>query len=116
MDYTDRILKHFTNHPHQTKKPQSYCKHATFAIYNSFHLIFAGFIGIIHGVFPFCFPFYTSSIIIHSFQKLLESERHNNEVLMCLKDKKVYIIQSDHKAPNHKEVKNLQIIIQVNTT
>ena len=119
MDYINRMLKYFTNHPQQTKNPQSYCKHSMFAIYNSFHLIFAGLIGVIHGIFPFCFPFYTSSVVIRSFQKLLESERHNNEVLTLfqngIKNKKVYVIQNDIKAPRHENVKDIQITIQINT-
>ena len=76
-DYTERILKHFTKHPNSTSNPQSYCKHGIFAICNSFNLILAGSIGIIHGIFPFIFPFYTSSIIIESFKIILES---NNEI------------------------------------
>ena len=38
-DLTDRVLKQFTDHPNQTRSPQSYCKHGAFAIYNSGILI-----------------------------------------------------------------------------
>ena len=38
-DFTDRILNSFTEHPQQTKNPQSYCKHGVLAIYNSLNLI-----------------------------------------------------------------------------
>ena len=36
--------------------------------------------GIIHGVFPYVFPFTTSSWIIKSFIKLVQSERHKKEL------------------------------------
>ena len=121
-DYTDRMKKHFTEHPNSTSNPQSYCKHGIFAIYNSFTLIIAGSVGIIHGIFPFLFPFYTSSIVIQSFKKILESNRHNNEVLQILGggisiDKlnyeKNFTIKHDTKAPKYKRVKNIQITIKV---
>ena len=117
MKFISNIFDHFNDHPNQTKNPQSYCKHAYFAIYNSFYLMFAGFIGMFHGVFPFCFPFYTSTVVVQSFKKLLESQRHNNEVHEVLRggvnDEKVFVIRSDNKAPKEEGVKNLQITIQV---
>ena len=121
-DYTDRMKKHFTKHPNSTSNPQSYCKHGIFAICNSFNLILAGSIGIIHGIFPFIFPFYTSSIVIESFKKILESNRHNNEVLQILgrgilnnelNYEKNFIIKHDNKAPKYNKVKNIQITIKV---
>ena len=111
------ILKFFNNHPNQTKNPQTYSKHAAFAIYNSFYLIVAGFIGIIHWFFPFLFPFYTSSIVIKSFKKLVESDRHNNEVLnymrFGIKNKKIYELKPDSKAPQFDTVKDIQIIFKI---
>tara|TARA_B100001094_G_scaffold209341_1_gene203270 strand:+ start:1518 stop:1889 length:372 start_codon:yes stop_codon:yes gene_type:complete len=113
------IINYFSNHPNQTKNPQSYCKHAGFAVYNSFQLVIAGFIGMFHGIFPFCFPFYTSTVVVQSFKGLIESERHNNEVLDILrggiKDKKIYEVEHDNKAPGHNNVKNLRITIKVDT-
>ena len=121
-DYTDRMKKHFTKHPNSTSNPQSYCKHGIFTIYNSFNLILAGGIGIIHGVFPFIFQFYTSSVVIKSFKKILESNRHNNEVLHILGEgisidklnyEKNFTIKYDNKAPKYNKVKNIQITIKV---
>ena len=54
--------------------------------------------GIIHGLFPILFPFTTSSWIIRSFAKLVESDRHKEELdkyislsltMKLLRDKKV---------------------------
>ena len=112
-DFTDRVFNIFTEHPNQTKNPQSYCKHGLFAIINSFHLIVGGFAGIIHGLCPKLFPFYTSSLVIKSFKKVIDSERHNNEILHLLKDKKDIIIRSDPKAPDNDKVKNIQITIKI---
>lgn len=70
----------FTKHPSETKNPQGYWKHGTFAFVNSLILIFAGLIGIIHSIFPFLFPFFTSTIVIRSFYKLVRSKRHIDEL------------------------------------
>ena len=112
----DRISNIFTEHPRQTQNPQSYCKHGIFAIYNSFWLLTGGFAGIIHGIYPRLFPFYTSRLVIQSFKKVLESGRHNNEILYYLKDElnEKIIIKSDPKAPDNERVKNIQITINVN--
>ena len=121
-DYTDRMIKYFTKHPNSTSNPQSYCKHGIFAVYNGFNLILAGCVGIIHGIFPFVLPYYTSGIVIQSFKKILESNRHNNEVLDILGSgilidklnyEKNYTIKHDVKAPKYKGVKNIKITLKV---
>lgn len=70
----------FTDHPGQTENPQTYWQHGKFAIANSCKLIWAGIAGVIHGVFPWWFPFYTSTMVIKSFKKLVESKRHKDEL------------------------------------
>lgn len=70
----------FTDHPSQTENPQTYWQHGIFAIANSVKLIWAGIAGIIHGIFPWMFPFYTSTMVIKSFKKLVESKRHKEEL------------------------------------
>ena len=113
-DFTDRFLSIFTEHPQQTRSPQSYLKHGTFAIYNSLILIIAGSAGIIHGIIPKLFPFYTSTTVIHSFQKILTSGRHDNEILNLFKhDNKSFIIYPDSKSPNYNNVQNLQLTITI---
>ena len=76
----------FTKHPSETQNPQGYWKHGTFAFVNSLILIFSGIIGIIHAVFPFLFPFTTSTIVIRSFYKLVRSKRHIDELNRELPD------------------------------
>ena len=70
----------FTEHPRDTENPQSYYEHGKFAFINSVILIFAGILGIIHAIFPFLFPFSTSTIVIKSFKKLVDSKRHKAEL------------------------------------
>lgn len=76
----------FTKHPNETENPQGYWKHGTFALINSAILIYAGIIGIIHAVFPFLFQFSTSTIVIKSFRKLVDSRRHKAELKRELPD------------------------------
>jgi len=40
--------------------------------------------GVIHGIFPCFFPFATSSWVIRSFIKVVESKRHHNELQQYL--------------------------------
>ena len=68
------------------ENPQSYFKHLQFACLNSAILIYSGVIGIIHAVFPFLFKFTTSSIVIKSMKKLLESKRHKKELREIMRD------------------------------
>lgn len=70
----------FTTHPNDTVNPQGYWRHGVFAFVNSCILLYAGIIGIIHAFFPFLFPFTTSTIVIRSYKKLLDSRRHIAEV------------------------------------
>ena len=70
----------FTKHPGETDNPQGYWKHGTFAFVNSLILIYAGILGVIHAIFPFLFPFSTSTIVIKSFNKLVKSNRHIKEL------------------------------------
>ena len=70
----------FTDHPNNTENPQTYFEHGRFAFANSLILVFAGLIGMIHAIFPFLFPFATSTIVIKSFKKLVASGRHKAEL------------------------------------
>ena len=62
------------------ENPQSYYSHCMFSVKNSLILIFGGVLGVIHGVLPFLFPYHTSSILVHSFRKLVDSKRHKHEL------------------------------------
>lgn len=70
--------------------PQTYSEHAIFAIANSAILIVAGIKGVIHGVLPFLFPFSTSSTVIKSFKKLIDSGRHRQELKALIPEDYVY--------------------------
>jgi len=70
----------FTDHPRDTVSPQTYIEHGKFAFVNSLILVFAGLVGMTHAIFPFLFPFRTSTIIIQSFKKLVDSRRHIEEL------------------------------------
>ena len=70
----------FLEHPNDTDNPQGYWAHAKFSITNSLKGILYMKAGILHGIFPILFPFTTSSWIIRSFAKLVESERHKDEL------------------------------------
>ena len=88
----------FLDHPNDTDNPQGYWAHGKFSIINSLKGILYMKAGIIHGLFPILFPFTTSSWIIRSFVKLVESDRHKEEldkyislllIRKLLRDKKV---------------------------
>ena len=60
--------------------------------------------------------------MIQSFKKILESDRHNNQVLYILGSgilidklnyEKNYTIKHDVKAPGHKRIKNIKITLEV---
>ncbi len=70
----------FTKHTKETTNPQTYLEHGKFAFINSFILVLAGLAGMIHAIFPFIFPFTTSTIVIKSFKKLVDSGRHKAEL------------------------------------
>ena len=78
--YTNRLHKLFIKHPNSTDNPQGYWEHLWFSFSSSMKLIWYGILGIIHSVFPFVFAFSTSSAIIRSFKKLVESNRHTPEL------------------------------------
>ncbi|SVC45557.1 uncharacterized protein METZ01_LOCUS298411 [marine metagenome] len=70
----------FLEHPNDTDNPQGYWAHGRFSIINSFKGIVAMLAGIGHGILPILFPFTTSTWIIRSFVKLVNSDRHRNEM------------------------------------
>ena len=70
----------FLDHPNGTDNPQGYWAHGKFSIINSLKGILYMNAGIVHGIFPILFPFTTSSWIIRSFVKLVESNRHKEEL------------------------------------
>ena len=70
----------FTEHPNSTDNPQGYWEHFLFSFTNSVILMWYCFLGVVHSVFPFVFGFSTSSAIIRSFKKLVESKRHIPEL------------------------------------
>ena len=75
----------FTDHPGGTVNPQTYFEHGKFAFINSAILVFAGVVGMIHAFLPFLFPFMTSTIVIKSYQNLVDSGRHEEELKKYLK-------------------------------
>jgi len=70
--------------------PQTYSEHAIFAIANSSVLLLAAIKGIIHGLLPFMFPFSTSSTVIKSFKKLIDSGRHRQELNALIPEDYIY--------------------------
>ena len=74
------FYKIFLEHPNDTDNSQGYWAHGKFSVINSLKGIVYMLAGIVHGVFPIIFPFTTSSWIIRSFVKLVESERHKEEL------------------------------------
>ena len=70
----------FTEHPRSGIAPQSYWDHLKFAFINSVILIYGGIIGVIHSICPWWFPFKTSTIVIKSFDKIVKSGRHFEEL------------------------------------
>ena len=76
-----KIIKFFTEHPNSTANPQGYWAHWLFSLTNSMTLMWYCLLGIIHSFFPFVFEFDTSSAIIRSFKKLLNSIRHGPELV-----------------------------------
>ena len=59
-------------------------------------------VGIIHGLVPCLFPFSTSSFIIRSFKKLVESRRHREELQQILDYK--FIAKLDEELLNKTKV------------
>jgi len=69
-----------TKHLRDTDNPQSYIVHFKFAFVNSGKVMLAGLAGIIHAFFPWWFPFTTSTCVISSFKKAVDSRRHLAEL------------------------------------
>ena len=76
-----KIIKLFTEHPNSTENPQGYLAHCLFSLTNSMTLMWYCLLGVIHSFFPFVFEFDTSSAIIRSFKKLVNSNRHGPELV-----------------------------------
>lgn len=72
--------KMFLEHPQSTSNSQGYWCHGFFSVFNSLKGIWFMLLGIIHGIFPIVFPFSTSSFIIKSFAKLVQADRHQEEM------------------------------------
>ena len=75
-----KIIKLFTEHTNSTANPQGYWEHCLFSLTNSVVLMWYCLLGVIHSFFPFVFKFSTSSAVIRSFKKLVESNRHLPEM------------------------------------
>ena len=78
--YKKRIHNLFMEHPNSTENPQGYWAHCLFSLTNSVTLLWFCLLGIVHSFFPFVFKFSTSSAVIISFKKLVESNRHLPEM------------------------------------
>lgn len=83
----------FTEHPGETENSQTYWQHGKFAAGNSFKLIWAGIAGVVHAVYPPAFPFYTSTRVIKSFKKIVESKRHIDELKRELGENNVRMLR-----------------------
>ena len=79
-------MRFLVNHVRDTENPQTYFSHWKFGFINSCKLIGAGIVGIIHAFCPWWFPFTTSSIVIRSFKKLVDSNRHKLELNEIMPD------------------------------
>ena len=91
------FYKIFLEHPNDTDNPQGYWAHGKFSVTNSLKGIVYMLAGIVHGIFPILFPFTTSSWIIRSFVKLVESERHKDELKIFVSQKLVRQLRRDTK-------------------
>jgi hypothetical protein len=73
-------MSFLTDHIRDTENPQTYWQHGKFAFKNSSIVAWAGILGMIHAVFPWWFKFHTSTAVIKSFKKLVDSRRHLKEL------------------------------------
>ena len=78
--YGKRLHNLFIEHPNSTENSQGYWAHCLFSLTNSVVLMWFCLLGIVHSFFPFVFKFNTSSAVIRSFKKLVESNRHLPEM------------------------------------
>ena len=95
--FTKLFYKIFLEHPNDTNNPQGYWAHGKFSVINSLKGIVHMLAGVVHGIFPILFPFTTSSWIIRSFVKLVESERHQDELRKYVSQKLVRQLRRDTK-------------------
>lgn len=92
-------MKFITEHVQDTENPQTYWRHFKFGFTNSVKLIGAGFVGIIHAACPWWFPFVTSSVVIKSFKKLVDSRRHKEELLEIMPNGYIHEVHMVKKTP-----------------
>lgn len=78
------------DHVRDTENPQTYWQHFKFGFTNSCKLIGAGFVGIIHAFCPWWYPFFTSTVVINSFKKLVDSRRHKAELIAIMPTDYIY--------------------------
>lgn len=69
-----------------TRRPATYCAHLANAATGSLGLLWAGLAGLLHAAAPCCLPFYTSTRVVRAFRGLIESGRHDNEIISELSD------------------------------
>ena len=79
-------MSFLTEHIRDTENPQTYWQHGKFAFKNSSIVAWAGILGMIHAVFPWWFKFHTSTTVIKSFKKLVDSRRHQAELNTVMPD------------------------------
>jgi len=72
-------MSFLTDHIKDTESPQTYWQHFNVAFFNSFNLLTASIKGIIHAIFPWWYPFDTSTQIVKSFKILVDTGRHKSE-------------------------------------
>ena len=104
-----KIKGWFVDHPSETENPQTYWKHGLFAGMNSLKLIWGGIAGVCHAIFPPLFPFYTSTMLIRSFKKLVNSKRHIDELNRELGENNVRMLRIN-------DVNQLTITIKMSDT
>ena len=95
--FTKLFYKIFLEHPNDTVNPQGYWDHGRFSVLNSIKGIVYMLAGVVHGIFPILFSFTTSSWIIRSFVKLVESDRHKDELRKYVSQKLVRQLRRDTK-------------------
>lgn len=73
------MFNFLTDHIKDTENPQTYKQHFDVAFYNSAKLLWSGIQGMIHAIFPWIWPFKTSTQIIKSVKILIDTSRHKAE-------------------------------------
>ena len=101
----------FLEHPYSTDNPQGYWSHGIFSIVNSFKGLWYMVAGVIHGLLPCLFPFSTSSYLIRSFKKLVDSNRHKEELHQIL-DENILVqlkrdMQTKYSGYHHPDLEEL---------